>query len=68
MLLNLIKTLFSKENSRTDFSMKRQQAVRRVVGIRSNGSIRLQWGQYYTKSDVNEKFERLSKKRLSRQL
>jgi hypothetical protein len=34
-------------------------AVREIVRAHSHGNIRLQWGQYYTKKDLDAKFARL---------
>jgi hypothetical protein len=37
----------------------RKDAARDVVSARSHGNVRLQWGQYYTKKEVDERFNRL---------
>lgn len=37
----------------------KQDAERAVVRARSHGNVRLQMGQYYTKKDVDAKFNRL---------
>lgn len=37
----------------------KEEAVRKIVRARSHGNVRLQMGQYYTKKDVDAKYERL---------
>lgn len=37
----------------------RKGAEREIVRARSHGNVRLQFGQYYTKKDVDAKFNRL---------
>ncbi len=62
--MNLVKRLeliFSKPNLPRDVEARKRASVRSIVGATSHGNIRLQWGQYYTQKDVDEKYERLTK-------
>lgn len=40
-------------------TLSKKEAVRKVVRARSHGNVRLQMGQYYTKQDVDAKFDRI---------
>ena len=33
-----------------------EDAVREIVSARSHGNLRLQWGQYYTQKDVDDRY------------
>jgi hypothetical protein len=36
-----------------------QDSVREIVRAHSHGNVRLQWGHFYTKKDVDARYERL---------
>ena len=53
--LKLVLTTPQVPSGTGEVSRKR---MHRIVAARSHGNIRLQAGEYYTKLDVNEKYDR----------
>ena len=58
-MLNRIAMAFMPTQAARASSQKRKSSVREIVRAHSHGNIRLQWGQYYTKQDVEAKRARL---------
>ena len=59
----LLEKLKSALNRQVNAEAKRsgRDSVRKIVMSRSHGNLRLQWGQYYTKKDVDARFARIRK-------
>jgi hypothetical protein len=59
MLDHLILAFSGPKNTRDAKPPK--DSIREIVRARSHGNIRLQWGQFYTKKDVDAQLSRLRK-------
>ena len=66
MLKRLSLAFAGTRQRRATTNDAREGNVREIVRAHSHGNIRLQWGQYYTKKDVDAKFDRLRKIDFSR--
>lgn len=60
MILNYIRSAFSYPK-KVATAQLRSSDVREIVRRRSHGNIRLQMGKYYTKKDVDAKYDRISR-------
>lgn len=58
-MLERLHIAFSGAPSKARHGDGHPDAVREIVRAHSHGNIRLQWGQYYFKKDVDAKFNRL---------
>lgn len=65
MLFARIIEAFKAPEAPADIEKRRRALVSRVVAARSHGNIRLQMGKFYTKEDVNERYEQIKSKRFS---
>lgn len=64
-LVNRIKFLFSSPSLPRPVEVRERIAVRDIVSDHSHGNIFLQLGKFYTKRDVDGRFERIRKVRFA---
>ncbi len=60
-----IKLLISAPSLPKNVAARERDSVRAIVGLHSHGNIFLQWGHFYTKRDIDGKFESVSKIKFS---
>lgn len=60
-----IKFLIAAPAIPRDVAARERASVREIVGQHSHGNIFLQWGHFYTKRDVDARFEEVSKLKFS---
>jgi hypothetical protein len=58
-MLNRIILALSRRPAPREHTALSGDTVREVVKAHSHGNVRLQWGQYYTRGDVDARAERL---------
>ena len=60
LMFRLLRTAFTVPMSTTyPKTGAREESLRKVVSARTHGNMRIQRGEYYTKRDIDEQFERI---------